>query len=90
VQSAKLPSVGKDKRTCHLVVLEVATPPLEAEGKAAPMGGLYSLFSHELTIPERLPFLYAFVALGLVIAVQFSQLLEKEPIRWTKLTPESR
>jgi len=54
------------------------------------MAGLQSLFSHELTIPERLMFLYAFIALGLVIALHISQLPEQDPIRWTKLTKESR
>ena len=49
-----------------------------------------AFFRHELPVHQRVPFLLAFVGLGLVICAQVSQLPEKPPARWARLTDESR
>jgi hypothetical protein len=49
-----------------------------------------SLLSAELSPSQRLLVTWAFVAVGLVIAVQISQLPEQRPLAWTRLTKESR
>lgn len=50
--------------------------------------GAFSDF--QLSPLQRILILWAFVAIGLVIAVQVSQAHEERPLRWTKLTGETR
>ena len=49
-----------------------------------------SIFNHELSDSQRLLFVYGFVFLGLVLGLQFSQILEPKPARWTRLTKDTR
>ena len=49
-----------------------------------------AFFRHELPVPQRIIFLCLFVVLGLVVAAQVSQLPEKQPAKWARLTDESR
>lgn len=49
-----------------------------------------AFFRHELDGTQRMFFVFVFVAVGLVISAQVSQLPEKPPARWARLTDESR
>ncbi|PKS10919.1 hypothetical protein jhhlp_002677 [Lomentospora prolificans] len=44
----------------------------------------------EPTVFQRMMLLWAFVVGGIVLAVQASQWNEKQPIRWTRVTPSSK
>lgn len=49
-----------------------------------------AFFRHELDVTQRIYFVCAFVAVGLVVSAQVAQLPEKPPARWARLTDESR
>jgi hypothetical protein len=54
------------------------------------MEPLLELFGVRLTLFQRIMILWAFVLVGLVIAVQISQTAEKQPLVWTRLTSETK
>lgn len=49
-----------------------------------------AFFRHELDAQQRIYFVFAFVAVGLVLAAQVSQLPEKPPAKWARITDKSR
>lgn len=51
---------------------------------------LEAFFRHELDVNQRVYLICLFVAVGLVLAGQVSQLPEKPPARWARLTEKSR
>ena len=60
------------------------------EGSEVAKMSLEAFFKHELPVEQRIYLICAFVALGLVLAAQVSQLPEKPPARWARLTDKSR
>ncbi|SPO05468.1 uncharacterized protein DNG_08155 [Cephalotrichum gorgonifer] len=54
------------------------------------MGFVEAFFLHELSPAQRINFVYPFLILGLVICAQISQLPEKPPARWARITKESK
>lgn len=51
---------------------------------------LSEFLESEPSAGQRLVLLCVFVAIGLVFSVQLSQTAAPEPLRWTRLTPETK
>ena len=51
---------------------------------------LAEFLESEPSAGQRLVLLCVFVAIGLVFSVQLSQTAAPEPLRWTRLTPETK
>lgn len=51
---------------------------------------LEAFFRHELDVNGQVYLICAFVAVGLVVAAQVSQLPETPPAQWARLTEKSK